>query len=239
MKGVKADQGSDPLFVDGVINMARIVLTGCNRGIGLQLATQLKARGDDVIGVCRRPGGALTALGIQVIDNVDVSDGASVAALARQLDGRSIDVLINNAGILLRDEFGTLDYDAMLRQYAVNTLGPLRVTEALQHNLVNGGKIAIVSSRVGSIEDNGSGGNYGYRASKTAVNQVATNLMHEFKPRGIAVGILHPGLVATDMTHGQGISPEDAAKGLIQRIDDLTIENTGGFWHAEGYRLPW
>lgn len=219
--------------------MAQIVLTGCNRGIGLQLATQLSARGDDVVAVCRTPGDALSALGIRVIENIDVSDGASVADLARQLDGYSIDILINNAGILLRDEFGSLDYDAMLKQYVVNTLGPLRVTEALQHNLAEGSKVAIVSSRVGSIEDNGSGGYYGYRASKTAVNQVATNLMHEFKPRGVAVGILHPGLVATDMTNGQGISPEDAARGLIQRIGDLTIENTGGFWHAEGYRLPW
>lgn len=219
--------------------MARIVLTGCNRGIGLQLATQLKARGDDVIGVCRTAGDELSALGVRIIDGIDVSDGASIADLAGQLDGITFDVLINNAGILLRDEFGSLDYDAMLTQYAVNTLGPLRVTEALRHNLVDGGKIVIISSRVGSIEDNGSGGNYGYRASKTAVNQIATNLMHEFKPRAIAVGILHPGFVATDMTNGQGISPEDSARGLIQRLDDLTIDTTGGFWHAEGFRLPW
>tara|TARA_R110002096_G_scaffold22547_8_gene72312 strand:+ start:12510 stop:13169 length:660 start_codon:yes stop_codon:yes gene_type:complete len=219
--------------------MAQIVLTGCNRGIGLQIATQLKARGDDVIGVCRSAGEELSALGVRIIDDIDVSDGASVASLARQLDDTRIDILINNAGILRRDEFGSLDYDAMLEQYVVNTLGPLRVTEALRHNLAEGSKVAIVSSRVGSIEDNGSGGHYGYRASKTAVNQVATNLMHEFKPSGVAVAVLHPGLVATDMTDGQGISPEDAAKGLIQRIDDLTMENTGGFWHAEGYRLPW
>lgn len=219
--------------------MARIVLTGCNRGIGLQLATQLHARGDDVIGVCRKPSDQLSALDIRIIDGIDVSNAASVADLAEQLDCINIDVLINNAGILLRDEFGALDYDAMLQQFVVNTLGPLRVTEALSDNLKDGSKIAIVSSRVGSIEDNGSGGSYGYRASKTAVNQVATNLMHEFKPRGIAVAILHPGLVATDMTNGQGISPKDAARGLIQRIDDLTIESTGGFWHAEGYKLPW
>jgi short-subunit dehydrogenase len=156
-----------------------------------------------------------------------------------ELNGEKIDVLINNAGILMRDEFGAIDYDDMLAQYKVNTLGPLRVTEALRDNLDEGSKVAIVSSRVGSIDDNSSGNYYGYRASKTAVNQIGTNLMHELKPRGIAVAILHPGLVATEMTNGQGITAEESAKGLIQRIDDLTIESSGGFWHAEGYELPW
>ncbi len=127
----------------------------------------------------------------------------------------------------------------MVLQYRVNTLGPLRVTEALRDNLAAGSKIAIVTSRVGSIADNSSGGYYGYRASKTAVNQVGTNLMHDLKPLGIAVGLLHPGLVATEMTGGQGISPAKSASGLIQRIDELSMENTGGFWHAEGYELPW
>lgn len=219
--------------------MATVLITGCNRGIGLELAKQMDARGDSVIGVCRSPGDDLMRLGIRIESGIDVSDGDSVAALAARLDGEHLDVIINNAGILLRDEFGALNYDDMIRQFEVNTLGPLRVTEALQNNLTPGGKIAIVSSRVGSIGDNASGNHYGYRASKTAVNQVATNLMHEFKPRGIAVAILHPGYVATGMTGGQGISPKDSAAGLIQRIDDLTIENTGGFWHAEGYTLPW
>ena len=150
-----------------------------------------------------------------------------------------IDILVNNAGILLRDTFGEIDYDAMTEQYRVNTLGPLRVTEALADNLHEGSKVAIVSSRVGSIEDNGSGGNYGYRASKAAVNMVGTNLMHELRPRNIAVGLLHPGLVATDMTGGSGVDPADAARGLIERIDELSLENSGGFWHAEGYTLPW
>ena len=219
--------------------MATILITGCNRGIGLQLATQLSERGDTVIGVCRKPSDALSALGVRIVSGIDVSKAESVALLAADLRGETLDVMINNAGILIRDEFGSLDYDAMLTQFSVNTLGPLRMAEALRNNLRKGSKVAIVSSRVGSIGDNGSGGYYGYRASKTAVNQVAVNLMHELKPDGIAVAILHPGYVATDMTGGQGISPVDSAKGLIQRIDELTIENTGTFWHAEGYELPW
>jgi NAD(P)-dependent dehydrogenase (short-subunit alcohol dehydrogenase family) len=219
--------------------MATVLITGCNRGIGLQLAAQLHARGDSVIGVCRNASEELSELGIRIISSIDVSDGTSIKTLATELDGETIDILINNAGILMRDEFGAIDYDDMLAQYKVNTLGPLRVTEALRDNLQEGSKVAIVSSRVGSIADNSSGNYFGYRASKTAVNQVATNLMHEFKPRGIAVAILHPGLVATEMTGGQGITPEESARGLIKRIDDLTIETSGGFWHAEGYELPW
>jgi NAD(P)-dependent dehydrogenase (short-subunit alcohol dehydrogenase family) len=96
-----------------------------------------------------------------------------------------------------------------------------------------------VTSRVGSIDDNGSGGNWGYRASKTAVNMIGINLMHELKPRGIAVALLHPGLVATDMTGQHGISAADSARGLIERLNELNLDNTGGFWHAEGYTLPW
>jgi NAD(P)-dependent dehydrogenase (short-subunit alcohol dehydrogenase family) len=219
--------------------MNRVLVTGANRGIGLEICRKLAGRGDEVIAVCRRSSNELAELGVRVLDNIDVSDGASVARLAAALEGVKIDILVNNAGILLRDNFGELDYDDMMRQYQVNTLGPLRVTEALLPNLSSGAKVAIVSSRVGSIEDNGSGGYYGYRASKTAVNQVATNLKHELLPKGIAVAILHPGLVATGMTGGQGISAADSAAGLVDRIDDLTLENSGGFWHAEGYSLPW
>ncbi len=219
--------------------MSTVLITGCNRGIGLEIVRQLSERGDTVIAVCRRASDGLSASGVEIVDGIDVADAASVQRLAAALDGRTIDVLINNAGILRDDRFGDLDYEAMLEQYRVNTLGPLRVTEALAGNLADGGKVAIVSSRVGSIEDNGSGGHYGYRASKSAVNQVGMNLKHELGPRGISVALLHPGLVATAMTGGRGIDPGTAAGGLIRRIDELTPATSGGFWHAEGYRLPW
>ncbi len=219
--------------------MAKVLVTGCNRGIGLQLCDQLNNRGDDVIGVCRSASPEVSSLGIRVIEGIDVSDEDDVAALAKALDGESVDILINNAGILRSDQLDSIDYDAMLEQYRVNTLGPLRVTQALLSNLHEGSKVAIVSSRVGSIEDNSSGNNYGYRVSKVAVNMVGTNLRHDLEPRGITVALLHPGLVATDMTGGRGVSPADSAKGLIERIDELDLENTGGFWHAEGHRLPW
>lgn len=220
--------------------MSKYLVTGCNRGIGLQLCTQLHERGDEVVGVCRTASPELSALGIRVIEGVDVSDGESVQALVQALDGETIDVLINNAGILRSDQLDTVDYDAMLEQYRVNTLGPLRVTQALLPMLHEGSKVAIVSSRVGSIADNSSGNNYGYRASKTAVNMVGTNLRHDLEPKGIAVIILHPGYVRTDMTGGGGnVTPVESASGLIQRIDELSMESTGSFMHAEGYSLPW
>ncbi len=219
--------------------MATVLITGANRGIGLQLCKQYADRGDTVVAVCRKPSSELLELGVRVIDGIDVSDGAEVEGMRKELGDLQIDILVNNAGILLRDSFGDIDYDALMEQYRVNTLGPLRVTEALCDNLHSGSKVAIVSSRVGSIDDNSSGGNYGYRASKAAVNMIGTNLKHELLPKGIAVALLHPGLVATDMTSGSGVAPADSARGLIQRIDELTLENTGGFWHAEGYALPW
>jgi NAD(P)-dependent dehydrogenase (short-subunit alcohol dehydrogenase family) len=219
--------------------MSTILITGCNRGIGLELARQFRERGDTVVAACRRSGAELAEMGVRIIEDIDVADGACVANLKATLSDTPLDILINNAGILRRDEFGSIDYETMLEQYAVNTLGPLRVCEALAGNLREGSKVAIVTSRVGSIDDNGSGGNWGYRASKAAVNMIGTNLMHEFKPRGIAVALLHPGLVATDMTGNYGIPPAESARGLIARIDELSLENSGTFWHAEGYELPW
>lgn len=219
--------------------MATVLVTGANRGIGLQLAKQFAERGDDVIAVCREASAEVKALGIRIIDGIDVGDAAAVQTLRQQLGDQPIDVLVNNAGILLRDSFGAIDYEQMMEQYRINTLGPLRVTEALAGNLRKGSRVAIISSRVGSIDDNQSGGNWGYRASKAAVNMIGTNLKHEFLPRGIAVALLHPGLVATDMTGGSGIAAAESARGLLQRIDELTLDTSGGFWHAEGYALPW
>ncbi|MCH7503287.1 MAG: SDR family oxidoreductase [Proteobacteria bacterium] len=219
--------------------MATVLVTGSNRGIGLQLCTQFTARGDDVIAVCRSAGDDLSRLGARIIENTDVSDDDSVKRLQDTLGKQRVDILVNGAGILRQDKLGELDYDEMSEQFRVNALGPLRVTEALLDNLRKGSKVIIITSRLGSIEDNSSGGYYGYRASKTAVNQIGTNLRHELLPRGIAVALLHPGLVATEMTGGQGIDPGESARGLIQRIDELNLGNSGGFWHAEGYALPW
>ena len=219
--------------------MATVLITGSNRGIGLQLCTQFADRGDDVIAVCRESSDDLDALGVRVITDIDVADDSTMSALKDGVGDQAIDIVLNNAGICLRDELDSVDYESLMQQYRVNALGPLRITKTLLDNLKKGSKVIIITSRVGSIEDNSSGGYYGYRASKTAVNQVGMNLKHDLGPRGIAIALLHPGYVATDMTSGQGISPEESVRGLISRIDDLTLETSGGFWHAEGYELPW
>ena len=219
--------------------MPTILVTGCNRGIGYQLCKQLQQRGDEVIGICRTESDDIRELGIRLVSGIDVGSDASIPLLREALGDQKIDVLVNNAGILRSDKLGELDYEEMTEQFQVNTLGPLRVTEALLENLGEGSKVAIVTSRLGSIADNTSGGYYGYRASKTAVNQIGKNLTLDLQSRGISVALLHPGLVATEMTGGRGITPTDSARGLIERIDALTMESSGSFWHAEGYELPW
>lgn len=220
--------------------MATIVVTGANRGIGLELARQLSERGDTVIAVVRKASDALSDLGVEIIDGVDVTDPASVARFADALTGRQIDILINNAGILSRQSLDTLDYDEMRRQFEVNALGVLRVTTAALPCLGSGSKVAIVSSRMGSMEDNTSGSHYGYRMSKAAVNMAGRSLAHDLKDQGITVVLLHPGYVATDMTDHKGdTSPDEAARGLIARIDEAGADRSGSFWHANGTELPW
>ena len=220
--------------------MATVLITGANRGIGLELARQYAERGDDVVAACRASNPDLDATGATVIDGIDVGDDGGANRLAEELKGQGIDVLINNAGILRSDTLSSVDYDTMMEQYRINTIGPLRITRALLDNLSEGSKLGIVSSRVGSIEDNGSGNNYGYRCSKSAVNMVGMNLHHDLSPKGISVMILHPGYVATDMTGGSGnTTTVESAAGLIARMDQLTPETSGTFWHAEGYELPW
>ncbi len=216
-----------------------VLVTGANRGIGLELCRAYARRGDDVIAVCRRKSDELTALDARIVDGVDVAEAEGVERLRAALENQPLDVLINCAGILRPDRLDSLDYQAMLDQYRVNALGPLRVTRALLDNLGKGAKVVIVSSRVGSLEDNGSGGNYGYRMSKAAVNMAGVNLMHDLKPRGVALLLVHPGMVATEMTGGRGIAPEEAARGIVARADELDLSTSGTFRHAEGYRLPW
>lgn len=216
-----------------------ILITGANRGIGLEMARQLRARDDEVIAVCRKASAELEELGCRVIAGIDVSDDDTVGRLARGLEGTALDVVVNNAGILEPDSLETIEFDSMRRQFEVNTLGPLRVARATLPNLRNGGKLVIISSRVGSLADNGSGRYYGYRSSKTAVNMIGVNLALDLRDRGIAVLLLHPGMVSTDMTGHNGIPAAESAAGLIERIDSLGLAESGSFWHANGEPLPW
>ena len=220
--------------------MQRVAVTGANRGIGLEMVRQLRERGDEVVAICRQSSDALEQTGAQVVASIDVSESSSVAPLAREI-GEPLDMLINNAGVLDPESLGEAGWeDSIRRQFEVNSLGPLRVTLALSSLLSRGSKVGIVSSRVGSLADNSSGGHYGYRMSKAAVNMAGVNLAHELKSRGVAVFLLHPGYVRTGMTGGRG-SKDAASAGreLIALMDRLTLADTGTFWHADGYPLPW
>lgn len=223
--------------------MATCLVTGASRGIGHEFCRQLSARGDDVVAVCRTPSAALTGLDVEVLDGVDVTDPQAVAGLPQRIHGREIDVLINNAGVLRKDRLGTLGSEApddILLQFRTNSLGPLLVTEALLANLREGAKIGIVTSRMGSVTDNTSGGYYGYRMSKAAVNIAGVSLARDLAARQIAVALLHPGYVRTDMTAQEGFCDVDeSVAGMLARLDSLTLETSGSFWHANGEILPW
>jgi NAD(P)-dependent dehydrogenase (short-subunit alcohol dehydrogenase family) len=219
------------------------LVIGANRGIGLALVQCLSAQGRTVIAACRRSSPALdaeAAHGVRVEAGVDVTSDDSVAALARRLDGVAIDELVCNAGILRDGDLDDFAFEDVREQLEVNALGPLRVVRALRGLLARGAKVALVTSRMGSIGDNGSGGSYGYRMSKAALNAAGVSLARDLAAEGVSVAILHPGYVRTEMTGGHGNeTPEIAAAQLIDRINELTPSTSGTFWHANGQVLPW
>lgn len=216
------------------------VITGANRGIGLALTKYYLAQSWQVLALCRQSSEELAASGATVIEGIDITSEDLEKKLSAALGDREFDLLINNAGILRDEQLGRLNFDQIRQQFEVNTIGPLRVTEALLPNLKQGAKVAFITSRMGSIEDNDSGGRYGYRMSKCALNSAAKSLAIDLKPRGSAVAILHPGLVGTDMIGGHGdVTPDQAAANLASRIAALNLTNSGTFWHANGSILPW
>ena len=163
-----------------------------------------------------------------------------MAGLARRVEGAALDELVCNAGVLRDDRLDDVDLADVRELLEVNAIGALRVVKALHRNVRRGGKIALMTSRMGSIGDNGSGSYYAYRMSKAALNAAGMSMARDLEADGIAVAILHPGYVRTDMTEGSGnIDPDDAAKQLVERIDHLSMETTGTFWHANGQVLPW
>ena len=220
--------------------MKQVLITGANRGIGLELARYYVGNGWQVIGVCRQTSPELDSVARKVVQGIDVTQETSIETLVSAMAGEQIDLLINNAGLLQDEQLGSIDFDSIRGQMEINAYAPLRVTEALLPNMAAGGKIALITSRMGSIADNDSGGRYGYRASKAALNAFGKSLSIDLKARGIAVALLHPGYVKTRMVNFGGfITPEEAAAGLAARIDGLTLENTGSFWHSNGDALPW
>ena len=230
--------------------MTIAVITGANRGIGLGLTKALLAKGMEVVAACRTASDELKALGsdrfegsdrLEIVEGVDVATAGGVETLAKTLGDRKIDLLVNNAGILCwGDSLDSPQFEDISRQFEVNAVGPLRVTSALKKNLKKGAKAAFITSRMGSIADNTSGGNYGYRMSKAALNMAAMSIARDLQSEGVAVAILHPGMVKTEMIGMRGeYTPDEAAAGLLARIEELTLESSGKFHHQNGEELPW
>ncbi len=226
--------------------MTTNLVIGADKGIAHAICLALHQRGEDVIAACLNEGQDLAALGLNVLPGVDVTSDARITAMADRLEARQsrIDVLYHVAGVLGVDRLGALDLAELRRQFEINAMGPVRTVQALVPCLAPGAKIGIVTSRVGSLGDNGSGGMYAYRMSKAAANMAGLNLHHDLKAEGIAVLMLHPGMIATDLTKDiagdfEFIQPDEAAAGLIRCMDELTLETAGRFRHADGTYLPW
>ena len=221
--------------------MSTFLITGSNRGIGLELCKQIFNRGDEVIATCRKASTELKNLGIRIEEDVDISSKDSITNLREKLLGVELDCLIHNAGIYEFNSINDLDQQSIIRQFVVNALSPLSMTKSLKSLLKKSSKIAFITSRMGSIGDNSSGSSYGYRMSKVALSMAAKSLSRDLLKEEIYVAILHPGLVSTRMTGftKYGISTEESVNGLLKRIDSLNKKNTGTFWHTNGEILPW
>lgn len=217
-----------------------ILIIGANKGIGLELCRQYTQAGNHVIATCRSASQELKAVGCKVIENIEVTSDESMQSLQKALADRKLDILIHNAGILKSDQYPDIDFDNMREHFEVNSLAPLRAIQTLESLLSKGSKVGIVSSRVGSIDDNSGSNNYAYRVSKTAVNMIGKCLSIDLAPKGIALVLLHPGYVKTDMTNNNGlITPQESATGLIRRMEELSIKTSGTFVHSSGEKLMW
>jgi len=229
----------------------KYLVTGANRGLGLEFTTKLAERGDEVIATCRsiaaakelqelaeRSGGKVRLF------EMDVATPADNQKLAAFLEGQAVDVLINNAGHYSKDNgpFDTIDFDGIMKDFAINAMGSLRVTQAALPAIRRGGlkKIINISSKMGSIADNSGGGAYAYRMSKPALNMGSRSLAQDLKPEGITVLAVHPGWVVTDMGGPNGlVDTNESINGLIKVIDNAGLEQSGRFWDFRGEELPW
>ena len=221
-----------------------VLITGANRGLGLEFARQYAAAGWTVIATARTPE---TATGLKALDlpvmQLDVADAESVTALARDLGGQPIDLLINNAGIFPRvNTLDETDFNDVARTLEVNVIGPMRVTRALLPNLRKGQSKQIVSitSGLGSIANNDSGRYYGYRESKAALNMFTRSLAVELADEAFTCIVMSPGWVRTDMGGPNAkLTPEESISGMRKVIKGLTPADTGSYWNHDGEQLPW
>ena len=219
--------------------MARVLITGAESGLGLALLRAYTDAGDSVSVLCRRTSSELTTLAPDMHADVDVTNTAAVYRVAAAMGDAPIDVLINNAGIMIEDDIDRLDIAAARLQFEVNALGPLNVALAFRRRLHIGSRVINISSRLGSISDNESGDDYGYRMSKAAQNMLTSNLAIEFGKEGICVVAMHPGIIATEMTGNQGTPADEVAGDLKRTISVLEMARSGSFLDRFGEEIPW
>lgn len=227
--------------------MPTCLITGASRGLGLEFAKQYAAEGWKVIATCRRPdeASALKTLEGEIqIHPLDVSDFARIEALAKKLGGQPIDLLVNNAGVYGPRVVScdAIDYAAWAEVLRVNTMAPLKMSAVFVNSVARSQlkRIVAVTSKMGSLTENTSGGSYIYRSSKAALNAVMRSLAIDLKPKGITVAVLHPGWVRTDMGGpGAQIDPFESVAGMRQVIADLRPEDSGHFFAYDGADVPW
>lgn len=226
------------LFI--LYSMPSVLITGANRGIGLGLAQKFIQNDYKVIALCRQASSELKSSGARIFENVDVRDAEALQKVQKELSSEKLDILINNAGILRSESLQNLDFNTIREQLEVNSLAPLMVSTTLLPLLGKSSRIIMITSRMGSIADNGSGSYYGYRMSKAALNMAAVSLARDLKVQGISVGILHPGMVNTEMIGGSGGIPvSESVAGLYDQILKVGPDRTGLFYHQNGESLPW
>lgn len=232
--------------------MRTILITGSNRGLGLELVDQYAQAGWRVFATCRHPAEASKLQ--QLVDSqknislhrLDITNRDEIKAITWELKDTPLDILFNNAGVYLEPDYnfpvpGGFRYEDWLRTLDVNTLGPMRVTEALLEN-VGASKtrlVAVMTSHMGSISDIETQGSYYYRSSKAALNAAMQGLSVALHSREIGVLMLHPGAVATRMGAAGGITTKKSVRGIRQVIDDFSLQDTGAFLKYDGTRLPW
>lgn len=241
------------MTVQATATTPTVLVTGSNRGIGLELVRQYAARGWTVIATARKPSEAQALRDLARerpnvrLEALDVADHAEIDALAQRLSGQPIDVLIHNAGIsggVPNQLFGRMRYDVFRDVLEVNTIGPMKLTEALMPNVTAGHekKIVLIGTSEASFAMVNAARLYWYRASKAAAHMLMRNLAFEVKGRGVAVSVINPGPVDTDFMKGVKMrlqTPEESVTKVIGLIDRMTLDNTGRFWDYEGGELSW
>lgn len=230
------------------MSQSTVLITGANRGIGLKFAEEYSKLGWHVIATCRNPSHAnkLNQLakdfGSIEIYPLEVSNSDQIHELADALKNKPIDVLINNAGIHRSCSLGSIDKQAWLESFTINSIAPYEVTIHLLDNILQGSlkKVISITSKMGSIDDNTSGGSYIYRSSKTALNSIMRSLEHDLGHHGIATLTLHPGWVKTDMGGmGAWINVDESVAGMIKQIEKLNLSNAGRYVDYAGKKINW